>query len=285
MTRTLLVSAVVVGVWVAGGSIVVRAQGPVPSGVNHEVRGQIGASINNAGLQNTIEFAWIKPTSGSDHPLLSGAHVAAGITNVLTPTQVKFGGWVEYSPLSILDVRAGIDPSGYFGTFDSLMGFGSYDEPFDPDSRKTRGGAGAGAAGRVYLSPTLKFKAGRILGSTGATVEWWRSSAGQPYFYEPTRDTVLRSNGDRLLTTTSVLMYQWVSGSAPLAIGAIHTLARVDDARGNRIQKLGAIAVKEFGASRFRLPHPSLTMVIARYLDDPFKKDEWSAAMAIGFRR
>lgn len=286
MTRITMQIVMVAGVVMAGSTAWAQGQtAPAPSDSYREVRGQAGATINNAGLQNTLEVAWIKPTSGSDHPLVSGAHVAVGVTNVFTPTQVKFGGWVEYSPLSILDLRAGVDPSGYFGTFDSLMGFSSYDEPFDPDSRKARGGAGTGMTGRVYLSPTLKFKAGPIVGSTSATIEWWRSNADQEFFYEPTRDTLLRSGGDRMLTTTSVLMYQWSSGSAPLGVGAIHTLAQVADAPDNRIQKLGVIATKQFAAPRFRMPHPSLTMAVARYLDDPFKQGEWSAAIAIGFRR
>jgi hypothetical protein len=249
-----------------------------------EVRGQVGASINNAGLQNTLDVLWTWPTTASSHPLLSGAHIATGITNAITPTQTKLGAWLECSPLSILDLRAGIDPSAYFGTFDSLMGFSSYDQPFDPDSRKARGGARAGHATRAYVSPTLKFRAGPIVASAGAELEWWRSSADGTFFYEPTRDTLLKSGGDRMVTTTSVVMYQWHPGDDALSVGGIHTTARVFDAGDNRIQRLGMIAVKQFGAKRLRVPHPRLTMVIARYLDDPTKRDQWTAALAIGFR-
>ncbi len=257
--------------------------GPPQQRAHRQVQGQVGASINNAGLQNTLEVSWTWPTSNSKHPLLSGAHLATGITNVLTPTQTKLGGWIEYSPLSILDLRAGVDPSAYFGTFDSLMGFPSYDEPFDPESRKLRGGAKSGTAARVYLSPTLKFRAGPLVGSAGAEFEWWRSSAEGAFFYEPTRDTLLRSSGDQVMTTTSLLMYQWTTGQGALSIGGIHSSLQVFDASDNRIQRLGLIALKEFGATRFRLPHPRVTMVVARYLDDPSKQDQWTAALAVGF--
>ena len=256
-----------------------------PFGAHREVRGQVGAAVNNTGLQNTFEVLWTRPTSRSSHPLLSGAHIATGLTQTLTPTQAKFGGWFEYSPLSILDLRAGVDPSAYFGTFDSLMGLRSYYEPFDPDSRKAHGGAKAGMAARVYLSPTLKWKAGPIVGSSSADLEWWRSNADATYFYEPTRDTVLRSNGDRMLMTTNVLMYQWAATSSSLSIGALHTLAQVPDAPNNHIQKLGAIAIKEFSTNHFGLPKPRVTVVVARYLEDPFKKDQWTAAIAVGYRR
>lgn len=288
MTRAVQVVAFVVGVILAGGPVVVFAQAPtgaVPSGAQREVRGQVGASINNAGLQNTLDVSWTWRTSTSRHPLLSGAHIATGVTHALTPTQVRLGGWFEYSPLSILDLRAGFDPSAYFGTFDSLMGFSSYGDPFDPDARQARGGARTGMARRVYVAPTLKFKAGPFVASSTAEVEWWRSTAGAAFFYEPTRDTLLKSDGDRLITTTSAVMHQWGHASSLLSIGALHTLSQVSDVHYNRIQKLGVIAIKEFAATHYRLPKPRVTVVVAKYLEDPMKQGEWTAALAVGFRK
>jgi hypothetical protein len=180
MGRTLLRVTLVIGTVLALWAELAWAQPSrevTPAGVSREVRGQIGASVNNAGLQNTFDVSWTWPVSRSTHPLLSGAYLATGLTNTITPSQAKLGAWIEYSPLSILDVRAGFDPS-------------------------------RGTSTRTYLSPTLKFKAGPIVGSAGAEFEWWRSSEEEPFFYEPTRDTLLESDGDRLLTTTSVLMYR-----------------------------------------------------------------------------
>jgi hypothetical protein len=288
MARQLIRFVVAAGLVLASrpDSASAQVQGdPVPSAARREVRGQVGASINNAGLQNTLDVSWTRPTSRSHHPLLAGAHIATGLTNAITPSQAKLGGWIEYSPLSILDLRAGIDPSVYFGTFDSLMGLASYEAPFDPKSRKALGGATTGVSARAYLAPVLKFKAGPIVASTGAEFEWWRSSADGEFFYEPTRDTVLKSAGDQLITTTSVLMYQWTTGASSLSVGALHTLARVSDAPGNNIQKLGVLAVKQFGAAHYGLPQPRLTVLVARYLDDPSKEGQWTAAIAVGFRK
>lgn len=286
MGRTLLRVMVVAGTVLALWAELAWAQPSreaTPAGVSREVRGQIGASVNNAGLQNTLDVSWTWPVSRSTHPLLSGAHLATGLTSAITPSQATLGAWIEYSPLSILDLRAGFDPALYFGTFDSLMGFLSYDEPFHPGYRESRGGATGGASTRTYLSPTLKFKAGPIVGSAGAEFEWWRSSEEEPFFYEPTRDTLLESDGDRLLTTTSVLMYQW-TGAGSFSVGGLHHMARVAGAPRNRIQKVGAIAIKEFARSHYGLSHPRLTMVLARYLDDPNKQGQWTAAVAVGFR-
>jgi hypothetical protein len=262
---------------------VASAQQPQPE-TSRELRGQLGASYNNAGLQNTLELSWLRPASSSTHPMLAGAHFGAGIVHALTPTQMRLGGWVQYSPLSILDIRAGVDPSVYFGTFNSLQGFDSYDDSFDTDARKARAGAKAGLSMRTYVAPTLKLKAGPIVASATAELEWWRSNAAGDFFYEPTRDTLLRSAGDRMISTTGIVMYQQAMGEGTLAIGALHTTARVSDAPLNDIQKLGAIAIREYAGARFGLPRPKVTLVVARYLDDRSKEGQWTAAVAVGFR-
>lgn len=259
------------------------AQEP-PAGPGRGIRAQLGASINNAGLQNLLEVAWTRPLSASSHPLLAGAHISGGIVHVLTPTQTKLGGWVEYSPLSILDIRAGVDPSAYFGTFNSLQGFDSYDDAFDSEAREGRAGAKRGVSIRSYIAPTIKVKAGPLAAATTLELEWWRSSAAAVFFYEPTRDTLLKSDGDRMLNATSVLLYQRRAGAGQLSVGALHTFSKVYDADQNRVQKLGAIAIREFRGPHFRLPHPKVTLVVARYLDDRWKDGQWTAALALGFR-
>lgn len=262
-----------------------QAQTSAPDGVRREVSGQLGASINNAGLQNTIGVSWTWPIASSDHPLLKGAHIAAGISNALTPAQARLGGWIEFSPLSLLDIRVGFDPSAYFGTFNALQGFDSYADPFDKDARDARGGASAGTGSRTYIGGTLKLKAGPIAAATSADFEAWRSNASSPMFYEPTRDTLLASGGDGLVNATNVVMYQRPLTSGTVSAGLIHHLTSVFDApAGNRIQKLGVIGIREFEGTRFRLPNARVTAILSRYLEDPWKKGEWTAALAVGFR-
>lgn len=262
-------------------SLAQQAQQPETT---RELRGQLGASINNAGLQNTLELSWMRGASKSTHPLLSGAHVGAGVVHALTPTQMRLGAWAEYSPLSILDIRAGVDPSVYFGTFNSLQGFDSYADPFDTDARKARAGGKPGYSTRTYLSSTLKMKAGPIVASATTDFERWRSNASSEFFYEPTRDTILESSGDRVAVVNAVLMYQRAMGEGTLSAGPLFTATRVHGAPLNDVSKVGAIAIREFARARFGLPRPKVTLVVARYLDDPSKDGQWTAAAAIGFR-
>ncbi len=256
-----------------------------PKAWHRELHGQLGASLNNLGLQSSFELSWTRPLSTSKSPLLSDSHVALGISHALTPSYTRLGVWAELSPLSVLDLRLGAEPTVYFGTFHSLMSFDSFSDPFDNDSRDKRGGAGFGTASRVYLSPTLKMRAGPLVAAASADFEWWKSSASGPLFYEPARDTLLKANGNGLMATSSVLLYQ--RGLGPdgiLSAGLIHQLTYVRDAPANKIQRLGVLVVREFGAKRFGLPHPSLVGMLAYYADDPSKKHQLSAALALAFK-
>jgi hypothetical protein len=248
------------------------------------VTGQLGASVNNVGLQNTIAAAWAKPLSRSSHPLLAGASVSAGVVNVTTPTMTRTGGWVEYAPLSIFAVRAGVEPVGYFGTFSSLMPFDSYDDSYDEDVLFEKQGTTAGVGVRSYITPATQFRAGPVAARVTADFEHWRSSADGPYFYEATRDQLLASSGDELVNLTGVALYEHKVRDGSFSAGLFHGLTRVFAAGGNQSQRLGVIAIRQFTMTHFRLPRPSLTAVVYQYLDDPSKKHTWGGAIAIGFQ-
>ena len=50
------------------------------------------------------------------------------------------------------------------------------------------------------------------------------------------------------------------------------------------IRDLVATRVREFGPKRFGLPHPRLVGVLSYYLDDPSKRHQLSAALAVAFK-
>lgn len=258
--------------------------GPI-DGPQSELRHQVGGSINNAGLQDTLEIAWQRRLTTSTHPLRSGAHLSAGVVNVLTPSMDRLGGWVEYAPLSVVSLRVGAEPSGYFGTFHSVMAFQRYDDPFDADTRDARGSGRAASGLRTYVTPALQLRAGPVAVRTTADIEWWKVNVAGPLYYEPARDTLLRARGDWLVNATTVALYQRDrSAGGFTAGGVLHHVMQVFDAPDNRIQRLGVIAMHELASSHFGLPHLRATVTAWRYLDDPSKRHEWGAAIAVGFR-
>ncbi len=248
-----------------------------------DLRGQFGASINNAGAQLSFDLSRRRPLSSSRHPLLSEAHVSVGGSTAFTPAHLRAGVWLEAAPVSVFVLRVGAEPAYYFGTFDSLASFDSRRDAFDPDSRRERGGTASGTAVRVYVTPTLRLRAGRFIGLASADVEWWSSDASGPFFYEPTRDTLLDVRGDRLTTVSSALLYDHPLATGRVTAGVTHSRLRVRGGSLNEIQRLGVVVVRQSEGRFLSLDRPSVTITASRYIDDPSKKGEWTASMAIGF--
>lgn len=247
------------------------------------LRGQLGASINNAGAQLSFDLSRQRPLSRSRHPLLSQAHIGVGGSAAFTPAHVRAGVWLEAAPLSMVAVRVGAEPGYYLGTFDSLASFDSRRDAFDTDSRRERGGAASGTAARLYVTPTLRLRAGRFVGLASADFEWWWSSAAGPYFYEPTRDTLLDVRGDQLTTMTSAVLYEHPLATGRLTTGVTHSRMRVQGGSLNEIQRVGVVVVRQSERRLLWLDRPSVTISASRYIDDPSKQGEWTASMAIGF--
>jgi hypothetical protein len=246
--------------------------------------GQLGASINNAGLQQSFDLSVTRRLTTSKNPWLSEAHVAAGGFLAATPAGVRGGGWVEYAPVSVMAIRAGLEPAQYFGTFHSLTSFDTRLEAFDPDARKARASAASGHTMKMFVSPTLQFRAGHLAARSTLNIERWSSSAAGPLFYEPTRDTLLAVGGDDLASISTVVLYQHsLKGGGQLMFGPMHSIMRVRRSQLNQVQKVGLVAVREMSSNHFGLIRPSLSAQAAYYVDDPNKQGQWSGAMAVGF--
>ncbi len=243
----------------------------------------LGLAANPLGLQHTLDLRWTWPLTSSRSPLLSAARFSVGASHFITPSYTRLGAWVELAPLSIIEIRAGAEPGAYFGSFGSLTSFDSYSDPFDDDARtEKKGEARSGTGSRFYLSPKLKATLGPLILTGGADVEWWRSSASGPFYYEPARDTLLKTGGDRLLrTSTAILRRHGMGGGGDLFYGVTHSLSYVLDAPANRSQRLGIVAVRQFGHRRFGLRSPRIAGQLSYYLSDPSRKGQLAASLGL----
>ena len=250
-----------------------------------EVRNTFGAMVNVIGFEDILDVTWTWDLSRSENPLVKDAHLSLGATNTFSPAYDRVGLWAEVSPLSIVDLRAGFEPTVYFGLFNSLQDFPSYGSVFDEKTRKdTNDASYFGLARRVYLAPTLKMKVGRVIGFASAELEWWKAEGDGPYFYEPARDTLLASDGDRVLRTSSALLYELRGGEGrQVLLGPMHQMMNVEGARANRVQRIGVLGVYELRSRPLGLARPALIGQLAYYLDDRFKKNEPWALVAIRF--
>ena len=259
----------------------------VPAGAEPPQRQMIevvGASVDVLGVQNTLDISWRWRLSHSTNPLLSDAHLAVGVTNDLSPAFMRVGGWVAWAPVSVFAVRAGVEPVYYFGIVGSLIGFPTQDAVFDEDARRAlRPDAVSELGVRFHVAPTLQFRLGRVVASGTVEFERWEVDGPDAYFYEPRRDTLLASNGDSLWRTSSLVLLESGESDRKLQAGLHHEFQRVKDAPQNDMQRLGPVLIWPLGERLWGLQQPTLLANAYFYLEDPYKRHELGATVALRF--
>ena len=274
------------GLFVAAVLVALGSRPAFADGPQRRLTNTLGAALNPIGLQDQLTLSWRWGLSRSKNPLLSDAHVALGVSNNFSPAYERLELWAELSPLSILDVKAGLEPVFYFGTFGHLVAFPSYDSDFGKDAREAiKDGAVSRTGIRYHFSPTLKMKLGRVIARTGAEFEWWRVDGPGEFFYEPMRDTLLASDGDALMTLSSQLFYEFASGAGgkKLLAGLFHDSIDVYDAPENRRQRLGPLVLWTLGARRFGVGEPTGIGSVFYYLQDRSKEGDLGGFVALSF--
>jgi hypothetical protein len=242
--------------------------------------------LNPLGIQDAFDVSWTKTTSASNSPLYKDAHVALGLSSKLTPAFERVGAWFEYAPLSILDLRAGVEPVYYFGTYKVFLPFERPTARFDDDVIEARvKEAASGFAGRVYVSPTLKARVGSVVGRVKTEISWWKAQEkGEPYFYEPAWDTLIKARGSTVLTVEALALREFkLGGEKTLLLGPVYDLTRVNNAPGNRKQDLGILGVWSKAGAFHALKDPTVAAKVFYFLQDPWRRHQFAAQFAFVF--
>jgi len=271
---------------VAAVALLVLGARPASSeGPERALTNTLGVQANPIGLEDHLTLQWSWDLSDSTNPFLADAHFAAGVSNHFSPAYDRLELWVELSPLSVLDLRAGVEPLVYFGSFGHIVAFPSYDAPFGKEALEAVKDQAVSATGvRYHFTPIFKIKLGRVVARTAATFEWWRVDAPGPFFYEPWRDTLLDAEGDELLALSSQLLYEFPgSGGKKILAGAYHELVDVHDAPQNRRQRLGPLVLWTLGAKKLGVREPTVIGTVYTYVEDPNRDGELGGFLALTF--
>jgi hypothetical protein len=241
--------------------------------------------LNPLGIMDSFDVTWTKPINRSDDLLHKDAHVAAGVVNRVAPAFLRVGPWFEYSPLSIVDLRVGVEPGYYFGTFKAFLPFESADANFDDEVIEARQGeAESGFAGRVYFSPTLKARTGPVVARVRAEVAYYKAQkAGEPFYYEPFIDTLVKASGSTVLTLEALVLHEFDLGGSKLLLGPVYDLTSVREAPENRKQDIGLIAAWSNQRTFHALKDPTFAAKIVYFLQDPVRRHEPAAFLTFAF--
>jgi len=141
-------------------------------------------------------------------------------------------------------------------------------------------------ASAMRIAPACPLTPPPVIVVSGAEFEWWRASNDGPYFYEPTRDLLLKSDGDSMVQGQNLLLLEFPrpSGGKILA-GPVHNFRHVYGVPQNRVQTLGLLGVAELAERRFGVKKPTVILQVSRYLEDRWKEDELTATLAVRFTK
>lgn len=242
--------------------------------------------LNPLGVQDAFEASWTRSISRNEEPLHKDAHLAAGLVSKLTPAFERAGAWFEYSPLSVIDLRVGIEPVYYFGTYKVFLPFDRAAARFDDEIIEARvKEASSGFAGRIYFSPTLKARAGSVAARVRAELSGWKAQKkGRPFYYEPAWDTLIKASGSTVLTVEGLVLREFeMSGGNKLLAGPVYDLTSVSDAAVNRKQDIGLLAVWTRPGTVRALKDPTVAAKLIYFLEDPWRRHEPAAQIAFVF--
>ena len=116
-------------------------------------------------------------------------------------------------------------------------------------------------------------------------ISWWKSQEkGEPFFYEPAWDTLIGSSGSRVLTVEALALREMkLSEDKTLLVGPVYDLTAVSDARANRKQDIGVLAVWSKTGNFHALKDPTIALKVIYFLEDPWRRHEPAAQLAFVF--
>lgn len=212
-----------------------------------------------------------------DTLLLRNARAGLGAGLRVTPSFIGARAFLEAEPAALLVVRAGAEALAFFGSFSNLLEMPGDGADFSLEARNARAAeARAALAYRVFLSPSLRFRLGPVIGFADASLDhFWADAAS--HFYEPTSDVVL-AKGDWLFTVLAVALYEW----GPARVGLVHRTAWVPRS-GYASHRTGPGAIFKLADRWGPFASPVLMTAVCLYLQDRHKAWTPYFAAALAF--
>jgi hypothetical protein len=216
----------------------------------------LGVTSWRTGVQADLRYGVRLPLFEQEgNPLLQGTGLKALGTLALTPSYLRAGGRLSFSPLAIFDVHVHGGLDRYFGNFDTLVG---YDHPgANPGSTEeiaqmveSSGNRAAGGGFHVGAQAVIKLKVGPVVLLSSLDVVHWNENAevDGDWFFEREKEVLLRFGGDQSLDGNVLVLYQHdLSETRWIRAGSFTTL-RGGLGSGDRVLRSGLLLSRGGGA-------------------------------------
>lgn len=241
--------------------------------------------VNPLGLEDQLRIGLQQVLYDKESPALRDNFIFFGAAPKLNPAFLKFGPAIEIQPLSVFNLKLGMELFRWFGSFSYMQSFYSPLANWS-DSAIERGKD----AGRNYVTtgihviiePTIRLKVGPIAVVNRFSAEYWHMGVhtGDTVFYEPTEDTAVPANGWVLTNDLDVLYltkFRFVAGVRYSVVAPQYSAADlkpgdVVDASTNRQQRIGPLfAYTFFRRGYAHFDNPTLVLIVNWYVEHRFR--------------
>jgi hypothetical protein len=113
---------------------------------------------------------------------------------------------------------------------------------------------------------------------------WKAQKKGEPFYYEPAWDTLIKASGSAVLTVEALALREvHLSPKKTLLVGPVYDLTTVNNASVNRKQDVGVLTVWSMSGNFHALKDPTVAARIVYFLEDPWRRHEPAAQIALVF--
>jgi hypothetical protein len=264
--------------------------------------------FNPVGLEDQMRFGYQRRLLDRKSLLFRDNFLFLGIAPRLNPAFIKIGPSIELQPLSIFNLRVGVEYLRFFSTFGFLQSFGSaldeYDDRRiaicsskdpavlakcsykDPQGTQVMGAAEprnfAASGVHLMIEPTLQGRVGPLALRNKLAIEYWsmQTQPGDRVFYDVTLDTLVPRNGWVIANDLDVMYVTSFRLSVGLRYTIVKALYRDVDFRpgedrsleDNMLQRIGPMFSYTFfdrGFTRFN--KPTLLIITNFYVDHRYR--------------
>jgi|GEM_PF-1299944 len=205
-------------------------------------------------------------------PLWDGLYLEGGGLFMLNPAYGQAGAYLEWMPITILQLHVQLDRYLFFGQYGALMAFDDRNARFGDRALRTHQGKEmTGDANRLLLQPTFTLTAGRMVLSNETDYAFYSFEPNDAqtgaYFWELEYDTLLKKR-DRLIADTLSLLYEFDPGKKQsLLIGPYYEVVHAYGSRLTR-QRMGISFDYELPTGHGRWQRPRLYLQTGANVQD-----------------
>jgi len=237
---------------------------------------QAGGRINPEGAADTMELHYQYNYSDSNSILFKNNNIGFGISETISPATNAIGAFVEIEPIAVFRLRVQYEYLSYFGAFTALMSFPSKNSDYSDsvlDDMQDDELAHWAVGTHFFIQPTFQIQIKRFIAMNTASFEWFDVDR-EGYFYEPTNDTLMKTE-DYFFLNNAVVGYElWKKDdNTRMIFGVRHEYFHVQATDIERQDVAGAL-VWMMGNKIWFMEKPMLMVAIGGYPEDRYREKD-----------